>query len=177
MNSREFAGRKHRASGIAIGLAGAITCAAAALAAEAQRFDTGIFNARAKLPVIHMYTGPDQRSHVEMLSLDALKGPYGVGFIDAGAQKVKLGYTADRATLDYHVANHRTLLVILTGTMVFETGDGVPHRVPAGSAVLAEDRTGKGHANRCDAPGGTRQCTILQVTLLDEETGLRPAAK
>lgn len=151
--------------------------ATAAHAVEPLKLDTSIFSVRSKLPVVHMFTGPDNMSHVEMLSLDALKGAYGVGFIDAGAQKVKLGYTADRATLDYHVANHRTLLVILEGTMVFETGDGVQHRVPRGSVVLAEDRTGKGHANRCDAPTGIRQCTILQVTLLDEETGLRPAAK
>mgnify|MGYP002141382329 CR=1 FL=1 len=45
-------------------------------------------------------------------------------------QLEKLGYTVNGATLDYHVANHRTLLVILEGTMVFETGDGVQHRVP-----------------------------------------------
>jgi hypothetical protein len=48
---------------------------------------------------------------------------------------------------DWH--NPQRLLVLwLTGEVEFETSDGNIRRLPAGSVVLAEDTTGKGHISR-----------------------------
>ena len=49
--------------------------------------------------------------------------------------------------LDFHVAPRRQLVVNLTGSVEIDTGEEA--RVfPAGSIMLAEDVTGKGHISR-----------------------------
>jgi hypothetical protein len=45
------------------------------------------------------------------------------------------------------------LVIWLTGKVEFETSDGVVRRLAAGSVVLAEDTTGKGHISRHPAEG------------------------
>jgi hypothetical protein len=109
------------------------------------------------------------------MTLEVLKGKYGgAGLIDAGAQAVKTGFTKDGEGLPFHNANHRTLLIGIQGTMMFETGDGKKYPIKPGNLLLAEDLTGKGHSNVCVATTGSRLCTMLQVTLRDDESGLQP---
>ena len=48
----------------------------------------------------------------------------------------------------WHNPARRKLVIWLTGEVEFETSDGDVRRVAAGSAVLAEDTTGKGHISR-----------------------------
>jgi hypothetical protein len=48
----------------------------------------------------------------------------------------------------WHNPPQRELVMWLTGEVEFETSDGDIRRVAAGSIVLAEDRTGKGHISR-----------------------------
>jgi hypothetical protein len=50
--------------------------------------------------------------------------------------------------LDWHNPSQRLLVLWLTGEVEFETSDGDVRRLPAGSVVLAEDTTGKGHISR-----------------------------
>ena len=54
---------------------------------------------------------------------------------------------------DWHNPPQRLLVLWLTGEVEFETSDGDIRRLPAGSVVLAEDTTGKGHITR-HAPEG-----------------------
>jgi hypothetical protein len=49
---------------------------------------------------------------------------------------------------DWHNPPQRLLVLWLTGEVEFETSDGNIRRLPAGSVVLAEDTTGKGHITR-----------------------------
>src|SRR6266567_3783732 len=49
---------------------------------------------------------------------------------------------------DWHNPPQRLLVLWLTGEVEFETSDGDIRRLPAGSVVLAEDTTGKGHISR-----------------------------
>ena len=49
---------------------------------------------------------------------------------------------------DWHNPPQRPLVLWLTGEVEFETSDGDIRRLPAGSVVLAEDTTGKGHITR-----------------------------
>ena len=50
--------------------------------------------------------------------------------------------------VDWHNPPQRLLVLWLTGEVEFETSDGNIRRLPAGSIVLAEDTTGKGHISR-----------------------------
>jgi hypothetical protein len=49
---------------------------------------------------------------------------------------------------DWHNPPQRLLVLWLTGEVEFETSDGNIRRLAAGSVVLAEDTTGKGHITR-----------------------------
>ena len=55
---------------------------------------------------------------------------------------------------DLHPSPMRMWVFILSGEIEFETSDGERRRVAAGSAILLEDTTGKGHQSRVigDAP-------------------------
>lgn len=48
----------------------------------------------------------------------------------------------------WHNPPQRKLVIWLTGEVEFETSDGDVRRLAAGSAVFAEDTTGKGHISR-----------------------------
>jgi hypothetical protein len=50
--------------------------------------------------------------------------------------------------VDWHNPPQRELVIWLTGEVEFETSDGDIRRLAAGSVVLAEDTTGKGHISR-----------------------------
>lgn len=55
--------------------------------------------------------------------------------------------------VSWHNPRVREFVVWLTGEVEFETSDGDVRRVAAGSVVLAEDTTGKGHISRHPAEG------------------------
>jgi len=50
--------------------------------------------------------------------------------------------------VNWHNPPHRMLVIWLTGEVEFETSDGDIRRLAAGSVVLAEDTTRKGHISR-----------------------------
>ena len=50
--------------------------------------------------------------------------------------------------VDWHNPPQRLLVLWLTGEVEFETSDGDVRRLAAGSVVLAEDTTGRGHISR-----------------------------
>ncbi len=50
--------------------------------------------------------------------------------------------------VDWHNPPRRLLVLWLTGEVEFETSDGDIRRLAAGSVVMAEDTTGKGHISR-----------------------------
>ena len=60
---------------------------------------------------------------------------------------------AGMGVVDWHNPPRRELVIWLTGEVEFETSDGDIRRLAAGSIVLAEDRTGKGHISRHPAEG------------------------
>jgi quercetin dioxygenase-like cupin family protein len=50
--------------------------------------------------------------------------------------------------VSWHNSPSRKIVICLTGQMEYETSDGDVRRLPAGSVVLSEDTTGKGHISR-----------------------------
>jgi quercetin dioxygenase-like cupin family protein len=86
---------------------------------------------------IHLFTGPDGRSHVREAPL-----PLGV------VQTVSLAHfeeTAAGSSLDWHTAPHKQYVITLTGTLEFTTRDGETFLLRPGDVLLAEDTTGSGH--------------------------------
>ena len=141
------------------------------LAAEAD----SILTAGSKLNLTRLYTGPDGKSHAEPMSLDAApNGVGGIRVIESDATRVTLGACPHGTMLDFHVANNRTILVALSGTLIVDLGDGEVYRLGPGQMALAEDRTGRGHKSGCDNPTGTRQCMTMQINLDNEAKGLGP---
>lgn len=55
--------------------------------------------------------------------------------------------------VSWHNPPRRKLVIWLTGEVEFETSDGDIRRLAAGSVVMAEDTTGKGHISRHPAEG------------------------
>ena len=53
----------------------------------------------------------------------------------------------------WHNPPRRKLVIWLTGEVEFETSDGDVRRVAAGSVIISEDTTGKGHISRHPAEG------------------------
>jgi hypothetical protein len=49
---------------------------------------------------------------------------------------------------DLHPSPIRMWIVVLSGAMEFEAGDGEHHRIVPGGALLLEDTTGDGHRSR-----------------------------
>ena len=73
---------------------------------------------------IHLYTGPDGRSHVEGLHFEE---------------------TAAGSALDWHTAPCDQFVITLSGTLEFTTRDGETFVLRPGDVLFAADTTGTGH--------------------------------
>jgi hypothetical protein len=60
---------------------------------------------------------------------------------------------AGMGEVSWHNPPRRMLVIWLTGEVEFETSDGDIRRLAAGSPVLAEDTTGRGHISRHPVEG------------------------
>ena len=49
----------------------------------------------------------------------------------------------------WHNASRRQYVIVLSGEMEIEIGDGTVRRLGPGEMVLGEDLTGQGHITRC----------------------------
>ena len=71
--------------------------------------------------------------------------------------------------VDWHNPPQRLLVLWLSGDVEFETSDGDVRRLPAGSVVLAEDTSGKGHISRHPPEGQL----VVHVALTEDQTFIR----
>ena len=62
---------------------------------------------------------------------------------EAGFMRAPAGWASD-----FHVSSSRNMFVVLSGEWEVTASDGESRRFPAGSALLVEDTTGKGHSSR-----------------------------
>ena len=125
------------------------------------------------LKMYHLCSASDGRSYIEVMDVPPMKTPIGlVTYFDRPVRRVVIGYWKDGEFADFHYAVNQNLLIYLQGTQIITTGDGKEYRLEPGMAVLAEDWTGKGHANRCVAPTGQKVCLLLQITIGDIDRSL-----
>ena len=74
--------------------------------------------------------------------------------------------------VDWHNPPQRLLVLWLSGEVEFETSDGDVRRLPAGSVVLAEDTSGKGHISRHPPEGQL----VVHVALAEQQSFARSAS-
>ena len=95
--------------------------------------------------LVTLSTGADGESHFEEHHVDLAAYGRDVASAWLTAGRVRFQESPPGATLDWHPAPRRQLVVILRGTIEFETRGGETARLQAGDVLLAADTTGGGH--------------------------------
>ena len=113
------------------------------------------------MEIVRLYTGEDGESHLETLDVEShpelttLQATKGIVF-----RRQEPGYFSD-----WHNAPRRQYIIIVSGEVEYELGDGSVHRFGPGHVTLAEDLTGRGHTTRVV---GDRPRVIATIHLADE---------
>ena len=120
-----------------------------------------------------VFTGDDGLSHFEDLDFDfgdlaGAQSPTAQGVeaataspgdvIGAVFRRIALGNSSK------HPAPRKQYAVVLTGSMVIQTGDGVERRFGPSQVLLLEDTTGEGHLTTF---GDDEPCKLLLVQIGD----------
>jgi hypothetical protein len=98
--------------------------------------------------LFRLYTGDDQKSHIEPLPLNFARAEFGEMAPMQPAKGFTFGRAAPGTSSDWHNAPRRQYVINLSGAVEFGLGDGSVHRLGPGDAVLVEDLTGQGHTTR-----------------------------
>jgi hypothetical protein len=120
------------------------------------------------MQVTWLHTGDDGRSHFADLDVplhptDAAPHRSAPRSAPIPAANVFLAEAPVGRALDFHPAPRRQLIVVLSGVLEIECGDGTRRQFRAGDMLLADDTTGQGHITR-DLEGPRR---ALYVPLPD----------
>lgn len=97
---------------------------------------------------VRVFTGADGKSHLEPMEWQYLEQATSQAMPWIPVTGVQFRRWASEATLDFHTAPRRQLIVTLSGEAEVETGDGTKLRFLPGDVLLAEDTTGQGHISR-----------------------------
>jgi hypothetical protein len=104
---------------------------------------------------LRIYADPDGETHMEDIDVPLLPTDIFLGYppLCLSDTIAASGWRFCRVPegvreVGWHNPPCRKLVIWLTGEVEFETSDGDIRRVAAGSVVLAEDTTGKGHISR-----------------------------
>ena len=113
-----------------------------------------------------IYSSPDGESHLQDVSVEMKESAYASMMSDMMAAKGIIFRSSDSGEylIDWHNAPRRQFVVNLVGEVEIEVSDGEKRRFGAGSILLAEDVTGKGHISR---GVGTSERQTLFIPLAD----------
>ena len=113
-----------------------------------------------RLTYLRIYAGADGESHMQELELELLPKQIFPGLPDLGLSAVWPAKSfsfchvpAGMTEVSWHNSPSRKIVIWLTGQIEYETSDGEVRQLPAGSVVLSEDTTGRGHISRHPAEG------------------------
>jgi hypothetical protein len=115
---------------------------------------------KAKMKVTRIYTGEDNQSHFENLDISLKPGDYGSISELVPVGGVIFRETLEGASLHFHNAPRRQLIITLSGLGELECGGGSRRRFGPGDILLAEDTTGQGHITREIRP---RRCLLIPI--------------
>ena len=116
------------------------------------------------MKITRMYTGPDGQSHFEDREIPLRDTSVGRIYQHFRSQEILFRETPAGMAWGYHTTRNRVLIVILTGAIEVELGDGTKRRFGPGELVLADDVTGQGHKT-VDVEGPRQS---LMITIPDD---------
>ena len=101
------------------------------------------------MKILRVYSGDDGESHFEDVEVP-LEDLGKIGRISKprDATGVLFRETDGDYELGWHRAPRRQFVINLDAAVELEVGDGTVRRLEAGSVLLAEDTTGRGHISR-----------------------------
>jgi hypothetical protein len=101
------------------------------------------------MKVLRVYSGDDGESHFEDIEIP-LKDLGHIGKLSElqDATGVVFRTTGGDYAYGWHCAPRRQYVINLDAAVELEIGDGSVRRLEAGSVLLAEDLTGRGHISR-----------------------------
>ena len=115
------------------------------------------------MDIVRVYADDAGESHFEDLSIDMVESGLAGRMSELwSASGVIFREVAPDYDLDWHNAPRRQLVVNLTGSVEIEASDGSVRRLEAGSILLADDTTGKGHLSR-NPSGQPRTCLFIPL--------------
>ncbi len=96
------------------------------------------------MQVVRIFSGDDGQTHFQDLDVEAFAklAPH------IGEGEVRVNRGSAQSFSDFHNAPRRQYVVMLSGVMEIEIGDGTKRRLNPGDVLVAEDLTGKGHITR-----------------------------
>lgn len=113
--------------------------------------------------ILRVYSGDDGESHFADLDFPlADSGPIGRLSELIPATGVLIRETPPDYDYDWHTAPRRQIVVLLTGSIEIEVGDGSKRRLDPGDLLFAEDTAGRGHRTR--TLGGVTRSSLF-ITL------------
>ncbi len=96
------------------------------------------------MKVVRIYTGTDSQTHFQDLDLET----FAKLSATVGEGPVRLNQGPAKSFSDFHNAPRRQYVVVMSGMMEVEIGDGTKRQLVPGDVLVAEDLTGKGHITR-----------------------------
>jgi hypothetical protein len=138
-------------------LAVALSAVAVILLTCSKRPQISLAAPQTPVTVTRLYTGPDQLSHVEQLSLNFSPETFESDHVKASTTYVVR--VPPTYFQDWHHPGHRRDVLPLSGRAEIEIANGEKVAVEPGHLYLAEDQTGKGHTFR--VVGGTEWVALF----------------
>jgi quercetin dioxygenase-like cupin family protein len=112
------------------------------------------------MQVVRVFSGADGQSHFQDLDVEA----FAQLASQVGGGDIRVNRGPAQSFSDFHNAPRRQYVVVLSGAMEIEIGDGTKRRLGPGDVLIAEDLTGKGHITR---GVGAEPRTTLAVPLAE----------
>lgn len=98
---------------------------------------------------IHNQETPEGQSFFERKQLPYVYGgPEGKETEEIALQSFQFALSSPTLDYDWHPAPQRQIVLVLTGGLAIEYGDGSHSEVPPGGFLIGEDTDGKGHITR-----------------------------
>ena len=111
--------------------------------------------------IIHLFTGPDGKSHFEDLELHleckVSNGKKSESLKTTGITVWEKPVSLDH---DWHNAPHKQIMIMLEGDCEMEVSDSTKHRFHPGDILLVEDTTGAGHYTRALDPHSRKAIVV-----------------
>lgn len=111
--------------------------------------------------ITRLYTGDDGESHFEDVEIPLEDGGE-IGRLSERLPATGIIFRENDPDYDYdwHTAPRRQYILMMSGEIEIEVGDGTKRRFKAGDILLAEDTTGRGHRSRLISEGVRRSVFV-----------------